>query len=93
MNRKERTVSKSYYAAGVPTPANDNKEAMEKWIERTMREAPDAPPFLDLGSGDRHLTVPGLGKFFSWKEMIDFSRSRTRTRATPTVIPIWWGKL
>ncbi len=91
MNRKERTVSKSYYGAGMPTPANDNEESVEKWIERTMREPPADPPLLDLGGGDRHLTIPGLGKFFSWKEMIDFSRSRTR--ATPTVIPIWWRKL
>ena len=91
MNRKERTVSKSHHAAGVPTPANDNKESVKRWLERTMREAPADPPLLDWGGGDRHLTIPGLGKFFSLKEMIDFSRSRTR--AAPTVIPIWWGRL
>ncbi len=84
-------MSKSYYAAAMPIPANDNEESVEGWVERTMREAPADPPLLDLGGGDRHLTIPGLGKFFSWKEMIDFSRSRTRV--TSTVLPIWWRKL
>jgi len=83
MNRKERTVPKSSYAAWTPTRDNDNKESAQMWLERIMQDAPVDPPLLDLGGGDGHLRIPGLGKLFTRKEMTGFSRSRTR------VTPHW----
>ena len=56
MNRKETTVPKSYYAAGMPIP--DNTVPLEDWVDQMLKAMAAGVPVIDLGGGDRRPDLP-----------------------------------
>ena len=51
MNRKETTVPKSHYAAGMPTP--DNTVPPGDWVDRMPNAMAAGVPAIDLGGDDQ----------------------------------------